>query len=144
MRTLDSAGPIGKPCEGPDPVRISLENLFCAGAQKHGRVRPNSPDKALLCLKIWDAVHAHHKEKTHGLGHHAPRRSIYDKRRRKRSSKRNWKERRSLHSALWQCERHTTLKQLLGRICVAPFFLRRALGNTFVFGQSAKRVVVAS
>ena len=42
-------------------------------------MRPNSPDKALLCLKIWDAVHAHHKEKTHGLGHHAPRRSIYDK-----------------------------------------------------------------
>ena len=60
------------------------------------------------------------------------------------AQKRNWKERRSLHSALWQCERHTTLKQLLGRICVAPFFLRRALGNTFVFGQSAKRVVVAS
>ena len=111
---------LGKPCEGPDPVRISLENLFCAGAQKHGLVRPNSPDKALLCLKIWDAVHAHHKEKTHGLGHHACRRSIYDKRRRKRSSKRNWKERRWLHSALWQCERHTTLKQLLGRICVVP------------------------
>ena len=56
----------------------------------------------------------------------------------------DWKERRWLYSALWQCERHTTLKQLLGRICVAPFFLRRALGNTFVFGQSAKRVVVAS
>ena len=60
------------PAKAPDKVPTSLENLFCAGAEKHGRVHPNSPDKALLCLKIWDAVYAHHKEKTHGLGHHAP------------------------------------------------------------------------
>ena len=72
--------------KAPDKVPTSLENLFCAGAEKHGRVRPNSPDKVLLCLTICDAVYAHHKEKTDGLGHHAPRRSIYDKIR-KQSSK---------------------------------------------------------
>ena len=73
-----------------------------------------------------------------------PGRSIYDKRRRKRSSSAIGKKDVSYILRFGNVNAIQTLKQLLGRICVAPFFLRRALGNTFVFGQSAKRVVVAS
>ena len=65
---------------------------------------------------------------------------------RKQSSKARL-ERKTLATfcALCKCE-HTTLKKLLGTVCVALEVIQpsRALGNTFVFGQSAKRVVVAS